>query len=103
MACSHWASVPEAVRRLFELCRRPRPTRYIANLSEWRPGQQPRPRLQTITPRTPAVAPKKKPWRSQVQFSTMAVTPSAEWHENAGYAQEFDSFVAVAVPCGVAL
>ena len=37
------------------------------NLNGWRPGQQPRPRIQTIAQRTPAVAPTKKSWRSQAQ------------------------------------
>ena len=47
------------------------------NLNGWRPGQQPRPRIQTIAQRTPAVAPQKKSWRSQAQFFHQLDRPSA--------------------------
>ena len=47
------------------------------NLYGWRPGQQPRPRIQTIAQRTPAVAPQKKSWRSQAQFFHQLDRPSA--------------------------
>ena len=47
------------------------------NLNRWRPGQQPRPRIQTIAQRTPAVAPQKKSRRSQAQFFHQLDRPSA--------------------------
>ena len=50
---------------------------YIVNLNRWRPEQQPRPRIQTIAQRTPAVAPQKKSWRSQAQFFHQPDRPSA--------------------------
>ena len=45
-----------------------------------RPGQQPRPRLQTIAQRTRALAPKKESWRSRAHFFQPA--RSAKPHEN---------------------
>ena len=48
-----------------------------SNLNEWQPGQQPRSRLQIIAQRTPAVAPGKKPWRSQAQSCHQLDRPSA--------------------------
>ena len=47
------------------------------NLYGRRPGQQPRPRIQIITQRAPAVAPPKKSWRSQGQFFHQLDRPSA--------------------------
>ena len=47
------------------------------NLNGWRPGQQLRPRLQTIAQRTTAVAPHKKSWRSQAHFFRQLDRPSA--------------------------
>ena len=47
------------------------------NLNGWRPGQQPRPRIQTIAQRTPAVAPQSKSWWSQAQFFHQLDRPSA--------------------------
>ena len=49
----------------------------IVNLNGWRPGQQLRPRIQTIAQRTPAVAPQKKSWRSQSLFPHQLDRPSA--------------------------
>ena len=46
------------------------------NLNGWRPGQQPRPRIQTIAQCTPAVA-QKQSWRSQAQFFHQRNQPSA--------------------------
>lgn len=102
-AYSHWANVPEADHRLFGLCRRPRPTRRIANLNEWRPGQQPRPRLQTMAYRSPAVAPEKT--NMAVASPFLQPARSLKQHENRAidsrhgeYAQHFDGCTAVAVP-----
>ena len=47
------------------------------NLIGWRLGQQPRPRIQTMAQRTPAVAPQKKSWRSQSLFPHQLDRPSA--------------------------
>ena len=47
------------------------------SLNGWRPGQQPRPRIQTIAQRTLAVARRKRSWRSQAHFSHLLDRPSA--------------------------
>ena len=49
----------------------------MVNLIGWRPGQQPRPRIQTMAQRTPAMAPQEKSWPSQSQFSHQLDRPSA--------------------------
>ena len=79
MSCSHWANVPEAVRRLFWLFRRLRLRRLIVKLNEWRPGHQPRPRLQTILEqRTPLGTPQNKTWRwHQAQFFNLLDPPNS--------------------------
>ena len=68
---------PRGHPSLFGHYRRPQTRRYVVNLSPWRPGQQPRPWIQTIAQRTPAVAPQKKSWRSQAQLFHQLDRPSA--------------------------
>ena len=73
------------------------------NQNEWRPGQQLLPLIHTLAQRTRTLAPKKKivaiastifpPARSAMRDENHAIDP------NTGKAQDFDSCVAVAVPC----
>ena len=96
---------PRGHPSLFGHYRRPQTRRYVVNLNPWRPGQQPRPWIQTIAQRTPAVAPETKsimavaitifpPARSAKRDESRAIDPKYR-----GKAQAFDSCVAVAVPC----
>ena len=73
-------------------------------LNGWRPGQQPRPRIQTIAQRTPAVAPQTKimavastifpPAQPAKRDQNQAIDPKYRQKS-----QDFDSCIAVADPC----
>ena len=99
MACSRSANAPEEIRRLFGLCRRQRlMMRRIVNPYEWRPGHQPRPRLQTIAQHTPAVVSQKKSWRSQSHLFRQHDRPNSTRTEGSNQNTEDTLKTSIAAP-----
>ena len=108
MACSHWASVPEAICHscvgIIDNHHRGHKSR--TSTSGDRGNSRAHGYIQIMAQRTPAVAPLKKSWRSQAQFCHQLDRPSATTTERSDrkhrryIAQDFDdSCIAVAVPC----
>ena len=73
------------------------------NLNGWRSGQQPRPRIQTIAQRAPAVAPQKHHGGREDNFSTDSIGQARREPRDRPKiqrkSQDFDSCIGVADPC----
>ena len=77
VSCSHWADVPEAVRRLCGLCGRPRPRATNLEAQRVATGAIAAPTPIDHCKRTPAAAPQQKSWRSQAQFFNKVDHPNS--------------------------